>query len=141
MTTLAPMPNPAPHAVIINPHQQPLCVDDRGVSVYACHVTGRHAWADDCELMPASTPGLREQHVCAPGTKAEQRALSRGFHEAEANCNTCAHLMRTKHAKCRHGFLEGACGKDGHALRFHPDDPLHMACYVSRWDATVPQSP
>jgi hypothetical protein len=62
---------------------------------------------------------------------------ARAFHETEANCNTCKHLKRVQHEKDRHGFLYGQCGHNpfGHmfVMKFHPDDPMHMRCYVPRW--------
>lgn len=57
----------------------------------------------------------------------------RAFHENDANCNTCKHLQRVKHEKCKFGFLEGRCIAHGMSMRFHPDDPMLMPCYEPRW--------
>ncbi len=63
------------------------------------------------------------------------------FHESEANCNTCKHLERIKHAKDKAGFLYGKCKvessesqlyKRDDMLMFHPEDPMHMNCYEVR---------
>ena len=55
------------------------------------------------------------------------------FHESEANCNTCANLERVRHEKQASGFLMGVCKATGRSIEFHPDDPMHLECYVSRW--------
>lgn len=75
-------------------------------------------------------PGVKNP---TPHTQAEARS----FHESEANCNTCKYLKREKHEKDKNGFLYGRCGRNpfGHmfVMKFHPEDPMHMRCYVSRW--------
>lgn len=73
-------------------------------------------------------PGVRSD----PPTKVEARA----FHESEANCNHCRHLRRVQRPKDPLGFMEGHCGANpfGHlfAMKFHPDDPMHMKCWEPR---------
>lgn len=67
------------------------------------------------------------------------------FHQSEMNCNTCKNLERIKHGKDSSGFLYGKCtskdfsnkiydGNTKEKMKFHPDDPMHMPCYVSRFD-------
>ena len=70
-----------------------------------------------------------------PEAKAAKRQNDQWFHESEANCNTCKLLERTKHEKRKDGFLLGNCTNTEKTLMFHPDDPMHMPCYVSRWTA------
>lgn len=67
----------------------------------------------------------------------------KNFHESERNCNTCRFLTRVKHDKDSSGFLYGKCenencsntlyGSTKEHMIFHPDDPMHMDCYVPRW--------
>lgn len=72
----------------------------------------------------------------------------RAFDESEANCNTCTHLRRVAAPKCKAGFLTGFCDHPFRVaqrtpqilphpdtMRFHPNDPMHMPCYVPRWSA------
>ncbi len=71
----------------------------------------------------------------------------RAFDESEGNCNTCKNLIRVTAPKCKFGFLKGVCAHHPSVLsdrnpnlwidpimRFHPNDPMHMACYVPRWE-------
>ena len=71
-----------------------------------------------------------------PPTKEEAQA----FAESDGNCNTCKFLKRIKHDKDPHGFLYGHCEHNpfGHmfTMKFHPKDPMHMRCYVPRWEKT-----
>ena len=46
-----------------------------------------------------------------------------------------ANTPEAKAAKRKDGFLLGICMGDGQNLQFHPHDPMHMPCYVSRWTA------
>lgn len=115
-----------------------LCVDDYGTEVYRCHWSDRLVWADVCRLDGPIMPGVRYRHVAHPDSASDRRWHYRAFADAEQNCNTCRHLKRIPHEKCPHGFLEGVCQRPGHApcgrsLRFHPEDPMHMPCYESRW--------
>lgn len=78
--------------------------------------------------------------------KVEERKLSRKlFDQYEANCNTCIHLQRIKHAKNSSGFLYGTCKStptssqyytikidDSGVIRFHPEDPMFLPCYSPR---------
>jgi hypothetical protein len=72
------------------------------------------------------------------------------FDVSEANCNTCIHLLRIKHEKCATGFLQGKCKsipinhpyqhrfKDyDDNMIFHPNDPIHMECYVHRSGSNI----
>lgn len=54
------------------------------------------------------------------------------YEAAEASCNTCKHLIRTPGPKCPQGFLNGTCAVTKTVLRFHPEDPGHKPCWVSR---------
>lgn len=72
-------------------------------------------------------PGVKNP---APHTREEAKA----FYASEGNCNMCGHLKRTKHPKDPHGFLQGQCLAAGAflAIKFHPDDPMHMKCWEAR---------
>lgn len=111
-----------------------LVTDDFGDQVHACHFTGRPTWPSDAVIVGATIPGVKARYVMHKEAVAEQRQSAVWFHESEANCNTCASLTRKKHEKRKDGKLEGTCPKG--AQEFHPEDPLHMPCYTSRWAAT-----
>ena len=125
---------------------RPVCVDDFGMSVYVCHYTQKIVWADNVVFVGAEIPGVKAKYVMSKAAQEARVYSAKAFHESEANCNTCAHLMRVKHQKDRAGFLRGVCGNgksqwdaspyathiDGNVMRFHPDDPMHMPCYLPR---------
>jgi hypothetical protein len=58
------------------------------------------------------------------------------FEELEANCNTCANLVRFKQKKCPSGFMEGRCQLINTNVRFHPEDPQGCKCWQSRRTAS-----
>ncbi len=78
---------------------------------------------------------------------SEEKLNHIAFSECERNCNTCHHLVRLKHEKQKDGMLFGKCAINSQELsedsfhkrdadgvmKFHPNDPMHMPCYVSRW--------
>jgi len=76
-------------------------------------------------------------------SRVEEHKESRKlFDQNDRNCNTCIHLQRVKHKKEPTGFLTGICKStpinhpyklrsDG-TMIFHPEDPMHMACYEPR---------
>lgn len=116
---------------------------------YVCHFTGVEVNADEVVFVGATIPGVDAKYPMA--NTAEARAARKesaiAFHDSEANCNTCKFLQRTAHDKHWLAFLEGRCTNpnaefehhpyvhlfsDG-VMKFHPDDPMHMPCYVSRW--------
>ena len=126
--------------------QKPALVDDYGTSFFRCFVTGVLVSAVDAVPVGARIPGLKARNFIAPGEVARTAWLSEGrsFHESEANCNTCAHLERVP-SRERDGFLLGmcSCGKgrtdlipyskpDFRTIKFHPEDPMHMPCYLAR---------
>ena len=80
---------------------------------------------------PPCIPGVRNV-MWECDTKEEYVQMRIAFEEAEANCNTCKHLVRQVGFKPESGWLEATCGLDGHAVRFHPNDPMHMPCHVNR---------
>lgn len=110
---------------------QPIATDDHGNQVYPCHFTGRPTWPEDAVIVGGTIPNAKARYVMHRDSKQEQRQSAIWFHESEANCNTCASLTRTKHAKRKDGMLEGTCPKGERV--FHPDDPMDMPCYTSRW--------
>jgi hypothetical protein len=68
-------------------------------------------------------------------TREEHLAGRDAYEEAEANCNTCLHLKRIPQQKDPMGFLFAKCmldGGEGRVLRFHPEDPMHKTCWVTR---------
>lgn len=132
--------------------QSHICVDDFGTAMYRCRHTGVIVPAYDAIAIGATIPGVRARYFIAP-TQSARRAMKESgvaFYDADANCNTCAHLIRVGHRKDPAGFLYGRCGSDtgrpadspyadrhvGGVMVFHPDDPMHMPCYASRWGAT-----
>ncbi len=128
--------------------QEPICTDDFGTSVFQCRYTSTLVWADSCVVVGATMPGVKARYVMAPTVRAAQahRASGIAFHESEANCNTCRWLERVKHEK-NAGFLYGRCAgpaprfesspyfnrMQGDVMVFHPDDPMGMPCYESRF--------
>ncbi len=119
-------------------------VDDFGVEVYRCRYDTGWVWADNCVVVGSTIPGLKVAYVMAPTVEAIRRHKQQGiwFHENEANCNTCAHLRRMKHDKSPQGFVHAGCDNPEGRVELrqfedktmiHPDDPMHMPCYVSRW--------
>lgn len=132
--------------------QLPVCVDDFGMSVYLCRYTRTLVWADQALVIGGVMPGVKVSYVMAATdeAKAAQKASSIAYHESEANCNTCHHLERVKRDKNKAGFLYGRCKSaeskieaspyysrtEGNVIVFHPDDPMLMPCYISRWEAS-----
>lgn len=124
-----------------------LCVDDFGCEVYECRYTKAPVWADIGVVIGPFAPGVKAKYIMHPDAKEAHRQSGINFHESEANCNTCTHLVRVQREKNRAGFLYGRCAnpsgqpskspyanrQDGDVMVFHPDDPMHMPCYVSRW--------
>lgn len=125
---------------------QPICVDDFGDLVYRCHWTGLLVFGRDVIWTGAIIPGVKVRHAAAPGFESSRMAARESFDAAEKNCNTCSHLIRVKHAKCKFGFLYGRCAsqskqwsahpyKDrfqGDIMIFHPNDWMGMPCYEPR---------
>ena len=110
-----------------------LCVDDYGNEVHTCRYTKKPVSVADGVIVGANIPGVKAAYLMATTTEAKEAKKQSDiwFHESEANCNTCKNLVRLKHAKRKDGALLGKCQHG--AQRFHPDDPMHMPCYVSRW--------
>lgn len=123
-------------------------VDDFGDEVHRCRYTHVLVWPDQAGFVGALVPGVRAKYVVSKSAEATalHKASGISFQEAEANCNTCRWLKRVKHPK-RGGFLYGTCESpesrsdaspyhdrtEQGVLMFHPDDPMHMPCYTSRW--------
>lgn len=112
-----------------------ICIDDYGTEIHRCRYTGDIVSADDANIVGAMIPGVKARYVIAPTTKAKiaHKESFIAFHESEGNCNTCKNLKRTKHSKSTDGFLSSICTLNSVKVQFHPDDPLHMSCYKSRW--------
>jgi hypothetical protein len=102
--------------------------------VYVCHWTGAYVKSKDVVWTGPVVPGVKFKHAAAPGYEDARKESVRSFNESEANCNTCKHLTRIKHEKCRFGFLQGTCNKkgDGSVMKFHADDWMGMECYEAR---------
>lgn len=122
-----------------------ICQDDFGNAVYLDHYTKRPVV--DAIWVGATIPGVNAKYPIAPESKTLHKQQQIWFHEADRNCNTCKHLQRIKHPKNIAGFLYGRCTSDSPmhecspyklerdgSMKFHPDDPMHMECYVSRWE-------
>jgi hypothetical protein len=126
--------------------QTPICVDDFGNLVYSCCFTGVKVTPDQAISIGATLPGVKAQYFMANTDEAREARKKSAilFHESERNCNTCSSLERVKHEKTPSGFLYGRCPtvdsshpysarQRGDIILFHPDDPMHMPCYTSRW--------
>ena len=129
-----------------------VCTDDFGTLVFRCRYTEHLVWADVAIVIGATMPGVRARYVMAETVeaKAAHKASGIAFHEIEANCNTCRFLERVKRDKNRAAFLYGRCTsaepkfeasphfnrREGDVMVFHPDDPMSMPCYVSRWETS-----
>lgn len=128
---------------------QRVCVDDYGNGVYRCHLTAVLVWPHELTIQGAIVPGVTAYNVMAntAQAKALRRVSQIAFHESEANCNTCIHLVREAHQKRPGGILYGRCNSanarmDAHPYRnriqddvfpFAPDDWQGMPCYESRY--------
>lgn len=118
--------------------QRPIAVDDFGCEVYVCHATGRLVWASSARFVGAAMPGVKARYVVEASDDATVRLKASGiaFHESDANCNTCARLVRDPSERRAHAPLRGHCHLQS-SLTFWPDDPMHMPCYESRWPAAT----
>ena len=112
-----------------------ICVDDFGNQVYACRYTKVPVWPE-AKVVGGFFGGTGFQDLMADSDDALRLRKEEvvAFHESEGNCNTCRLLVRVPHEKNYAGFLDGRCGRDNHVVRFHPEDPLHMKCYSSRFN-------
>jgi hypothetical protein len=100
-----------------------------------CRYTGVSIQPEQSLTIGATIANVKAQYLIANTGDAKDlhKQQTIAFHESEANCNTCANLERVKHDKDSTGFLHGKCKTTGQMIQFHPDDPMHMDCYVSRW--------
>ena len=123
-----------------------VCVDDYGTALYRCRFTTALVGGANAKLCGAVMPGVKARYVMGNSDEAvnAKRLSDQTFHESEANCNTCGHLKREGHEKIKGGFLLGRCDnpmkvptpyaeRSPGLMVFHPDDPMNMSCYVSRW--------
>ena len=102
-------------------------------NVYECHWTDAWVKEQDVIWSGAIMPNVKFKYACTPGYEAERKKEVNYFNEIEANCNTCKHLRRVPHEKCKSGFLYGKCKESkGEIMQFHPDDPMYMPCYEPR---------
>ena len=126
--------------------QESACVDDFGTALYRCRFTGELVGGEGATTCGANIPGVHAAYVLgtSAAAKAAKKQNDQWFHESEANCNTCSHLQRVTHEKRKDGMLLGRCTNAAKAatpypapqpgtILFHPDDPMQMPCYVSRW--------
>lgn len=112
--------------------QPPKLIDNYGSAVYSSIFFGL-LWAEDCKWMNNYYPGVKGRKV-VPLHYDGKEEIKR-FNENDENCNTCAHLLRTKHVKCQSGFLQGRCKKKDIPIKFHPEDcmfPINRNCYEHR---------
>lgn len=101
-----------------------------------CRYTNEEIDIKDAIKIGATIPGVIAQYYMK--NTSEVRELHKqqqiAFHESEANCNTCANMERIKHEKSKFGFLKIKCCMDNKIKTIHPDDPMFMSCYKSRWE-------
>lgn len=122
---------------------QLVCVDNFGDNVYSnLHgASDIYTWVSDTKLEHSYYPGVKGSRPVHKSYDTKIGPIL--FHESERNCNTCVNLERVKHPKCSAGWLTGRCKNIDHAksvqlleaddlIRYYPDDPMHMSCYVSR---------
>jgi hypothetical protein len=114
---------------------------------YVCHWTGKTVSDDQVVWTGGVIPNVKARYPAAPGYEEARKESVRLFHESERNCNTCRYLSRVPHEKNKAGFLRGKCTNserdlkehpyrhlmNGDVMAFHPDDPMHMPCYESRY--------
>ena len=100
-----------------------------------CRYTGALVDQDQALTVGTTLPNVKARYIIANTDQAKTMHKQQiiAFHEHEANCNTCKNLCRVKHEKDQSGFLHGICQINQNPIEFHPDDPMHMSCYVSRW--------
>jgi hypothetical protein len=113
-----------------------MIVDDFGTEWIVGHFTGTLFPADQAVRAGCIMPSLPSSyfHWDIKDHHAARRQSYRDFCDiCEQNCNTCKWLTRMP-SKKGEGFLNGVCQRDNQSLRFHPEDPMHMKCYESRWD-------
>lgn len=107
-------------------------VDDFGTSVFRSLFHGL-LWADKARWVGSYYPGSKGRKVIP--LYWDHKAEIRAFNENDINCNTCTHLVRTKHNKCSLGWLKGVCSKKDIPIQFHPEDsmfPVNESCYTHR---------
>lgn len=112
--------------------QSPICIDDFGNSVYACHWTGRIVNALDAVISGGFYPGVKSRYIAVKDHQQAKKESHAAFSEMDANCNTCKNLDRIKHDKDKAGFLYGVCKMNLKSVKFHPDDWMGMSCWESR---------
>lgn len=99
--------------------------------LYTCQYSGLKVKLSDAIFLGPCTPQVNGTYVCHPTATPEFRKSKRAFDAHEANCNTCEHLERIPHEKCKSGLLLGRCHLQSE-LKFHPDDYMGMLCYKQR---------
>lgn len=78
-------------------------------------------------------PTVKTQREYA--SKDEYLAAREVYEASEGNCNTCVHLIRVPGPKDPNGFMVAKCGRclcPGTTIKFHPEDPLQLACHEQR---------
>jgi hypothetical protein len=119
---------------LFNQHK---CTDDYGDVWYSCIYTGILTHCDNCTKSGSLIPGVKVNYFISKSPESlvlhKQNQVS--FHESEASCNTCTNLNRLPHPKNKFGFVEGSClvGRIKGKMQIHPEDPMHIPCYVSRF--------
>jgi hypothetical protein len=125
--------------------------DDYGVALYKCRYTGELVGGENAKIIGATVPGVKSKYVMSKSEAAKLAKIEsdNDFHESEANCNTCRNLCRVPHNKIPGGFLTGKCinpksemtpykASNTDLIMFHPNDPMHMPCYIPRWTPLNP---
>jgi len=98
---------------------------------YTCQYTGAKVRLEDAIYLGPCVPQVNGTYVCHPDARDAYRQSKRLFDESEAKCNTCRHLVRTKHAPRKDGRLRGSCHVNP-SIAFHPEDWMGMPCYEQR---------
>ena len=116
---------------VINP---PIATDDYGDLVF--EPGPRHAeflWAGDAKLQKSYYPGVKG--AIAVPKQYDTEAEIAAFHQNDANCNTCKHLIRVAFKREQPSdLMPGKCGHHPYKpdILFHPDDWMGMKCWEPR---------
>ena len=119
------------------PSGKPILNTPDADGLYTCQYTGLKVALEGSIFLGPCAPQVNGTYVCHPTALPAFKKSKRMFDESEANCNTCKHLVRIKHAPRKDGQLQGTCPAVGTELMFHPDDHMGMPCYEQRPEKTA----
>lgn len=114
-------------------YHEHVCVDDYGEAWFIGHYSEKLLRASEAVYFGAVVPQAKVSYVDLPEAAALRKLSVRLFDAFEQNCNTCVHLQRIPQQR-RHPAapMHGVCGRDSHAIVFHPEDHMGMNCWEPR---------